>query len=246
MGHGVFLFEHQHCLGGQLREASVPPHKEVLADVIQYYEKRLQKCSVELHLGQEVDVGLLEELAVDAVFMATGARAFKLEFPGCGQANVLTAREVLLDTCPVGSQVLVVGGGLVGCETAELLATRGHQVQIVEMLPSLAGEVEQRTRGLLLGRLEKAGVESFTEAKIISLDEKEAIVEVQGVQRKFEADTVVMAVGVRPERDLAKSLTPEKPPCQLIGDCRQARNLLYAVREGCWVVRRELGGLASP
>lgn len=137
-------------------------------------------------------------------------------------------------------------GGLVGCETAELLAGWGRRVQLIDMLPELAGEVEVRTRGLLLDRLRQAGVATITEAAITSLAGDEVTLEVRGEKRKLKADTVILAVGALPERALAESLSAGKLPYHLIGDCQHPRNILHAVHEGCWMVRRELGGLADP
>lgn len=246
LGHRTILCEREMSLGGQLKEASVPPNKEGLAGIIQYYEARLLKSGVELHLGQEVDPLALEKIGADVVILATGAGPLRLEFPGSGQANVVTAREVLLDRCSVGERALVVGGGLVGCETAELLAGWGRRVQLIDMLPELAGEVEVRTRGLLLDRLRQAGVATITEAAITSLAGDEVTLEVRGEKRKLKADIVILAVGALPERALAESLSAGKLPYHLIGDCQRPRNILHAVQEGCWMVRRELGGLADP
>ncbi|MEW5911832.1 MAG: FAD-dependent oxidoreductase [Thermodesulfobacteriota bacterium] len=245
LGHRVVLLEREDRLGGQLQEASVPPHKDGLADIVAYYQARLAKDGVELFLGQAVEPQTLAGLGVEVVFLATGAQPLRLQFPGSDQANVVGAREALLGRCSLGQRVLVVGGGLVGCETAELLAGQGRQVQVVEMLPELAGEVEVRTRGLLLDRLYQAGVTTFTETTIISLQADEATVKVRGQERRLKADTVVLAVGARAERGLWESLSAGERPCHLIGDCLEPRNILHAVHEGCWVVRRELGGLAG-
>ena len=157
-------------LGGQLNEASVPPFKDGLAGVVDYYKSRLDQAGVTPLMGREATTRYWPNWGWNRCSWPLAPSPCASPFP-VRQDNVMTARELLLGPCSVGPRVLVMGGGLVGCETAELLAEKGHQVMVIEMLPQLAGEVEPRTRALLLKRMEQAGVETLVEAKLLALQE---------------------------------------------------------------------------
>jgi pyruvate/2-oxoglutarate dehydrogenase complex dihydrolipoamide dehydrogenase (E3) component len=219
----------------------MPPHKDLLSANIHYYETRLAELDVELHVGEDVTEQSLEEKGLDFIILATGSRPALPPIPGADQPNVATARDVLLDLCPVGETPLVVGGGLVGSETAEFLAERGKTVKLIEMLEELALDVEPRSRLLLLERLERLGVETMTGCKLVSIIQTGAIVEQNGEQLTLETDSVVLAVGSEPNNELERKLRKGGRHVIAVGDCTAPGNIKEAVHQGCWLVYEELG-----
>jgi len=122
-------------LGGHLIEASVPDFKEDLRRLNNWYKTQLRKLGVEIKPETEVTPDLVERENPDEVFVATGSNSIKPDVPGIERSNVVTAMDLLLGREKAGDSAVVIGGGLIGCETALWLAKQGRKVTIVEMLP---------------------------------------------------------------------------------------------------------------
>ncbi len=145
----------------------------------------------------------------------------------------MTAWDVLAARVSVGERVVVVGGGDVGCETAEYLAAQGRRVTILEMLPDVAGELAAWTRRLLVDRLVVADVEILTQTRVVTIGAGRVTYERGGVNGEITpVDSVVLACGVLPRRELADSLRETGVPIYVIGDALKPRNLADAIREG--------------
>jgi pyruvate/2-oxoglutarate dehydrogenase complex dihydrolipoamide dehydrogenase (E3) component len=134
----------------------------------------------------------------------------------------------------------VVGGGLVGCETAEFLADEGKTVRIIEMLDEVAMDVEPRTRILLLERLDRLGVEITTGCKLSSINRDDIVAEAEGREMRIPVDTVVLAVGRRANNELDTKLKEGSWKVYTIGDCRGGANIKEAVHQGFRVICEEL------
>lgn len=240
LAHRVSLYEREDRIGGQLWAASAPPHKALLKTIINYYEARLPQFDIELHLGEDVTEKAFEGKRPDLLILATGCRPIRPPLPGVDQPNVVMARDVLSGLCTVGENVLVVGGGLVGSETAEFLAEQGKKVRLIEELEAVALDVEPRTRVLLLERLNRLGVETMTCCKLQSIANAQAIVEFKGQRLTVPADSVVLAVGSEPNNELELKLRICGCKIKVIGDCRTPGNIKEAVHQGFWTVYEDL------
>ncbi len=235
LGHRVLLYEKEERIGGQLWEASAPPHKDLLRRLIHYYESRLADTRVEVNLGEEFLDRTFKDKSVDAVVLATGSSPIRPSIPGADQPHVVTARDVLLNHPPLGKKVVVVGGGLVGCETAEFLAVEGKTVRLIEMLNDIALDIEPRTRVLLLERLARLGVEKTTGCKVKSIHQDCIQVETEGLKRKIPVDSVVLAVGRKADNELESKLKKAGLKVFAVGDCRGPGNIREAIHQGLQV-----------
>lgn len=239
-GHNVVLREKDRELGGQLRLAAVPPYKAEMRELVRWFETSLKKLGVKVELGQEVTASSIEEMEPDAVIIATGALSFVPTPLIVNLENVVTANDVLAGEVRVGETVVVVGGGLVGCETADLLSDRGKKVVVVEMLRDL-GMLLDKVKGmnemLLLRRLCEKGVQIIINAKVERIIRSGVIVTHKGTKKTIEADTIVLATGVRENKELNEKLRTKTPTYQ-IGDCKKTRKLINAIQEGFIVARK--------
>lgn len=231
-GHRVTLCEKEGRLGGQLLTARLPPHKDEISALIGSLVARTQKAGVEIRLGTEVNFGIVEQAKPDAVVMATGARPIIPHMPGARGNNVVTAVEVLTGQKEVGETAIVIGGGMVGCETAEFLAQQGKKVSIVEMLPRIGNDIVATNRPFTLARLRKAGIRMDTNARVEEITNKGVRVSRDGVSDFLGGDTVVLAVGFTANNELAQKLEGRVAALYSVGDCVQARMIREAIEKG--------------
>ncbi|MDI3500957.1 MAG: hypothetical protein PWP22_728 [Thermoanaerobacter sp.] len=232
-GHEVILYEKQTDLGGQMRIAAVPPYKGEINDLANYLINQVKKSGIAIVKGKEADMKTIQEVKPDVVILATGSEPIIPEIPGANQKNVVTAHDVLKNAVIVGKKVVVIGGGLVGCETAEFLADQDKEVTVVEMLDDIAIDVGALTRVLLLNRMAEKKITVLTKSKVREISGDKVIIESKsGTQEITGIDTVVMAVGSKPKNDLLKSIEEENIPVYAIGDCIKPRKFIDAIHEG--------------
>ncbi|EFK05285.1 putative NADH oxidase [delta proteobacterium NaphS2] len=234
-GHDVILYEKLDRLGGHLMEASMAEHKKDIRPLIGWLSSQIKKGGVEVVLGKEVTLDLVTEISPDVVIVAVGATILIPEIPGINESIAVSALDVLTGKADVGNRVVVAGGGLVGCDVAAFLAEKGKEVAIVEMLPEIAQEVEifAGSRNALLRVLGQEGVVSHTNTTIEEITGKGVIVsDTEGERRTINADTVVIALGLKPETGLYKGLKGKVPEVYAIGDCLAPRKIGNAMNEG--------------
>ena len=234
-GHQVVLFEKTEKLGGggQFKLACIPPHKEELYYIPEYYERELTEMkNIKLHFNTEASAETVMGEQPDAVIIATGSNADSNHFPGAENPGVMSYQNALLEEKITAEQVAVVGGGSVGCETAHHLLKRGAQVTILEMLPRLAHEVNHATRNCLIKELTREGAEMICGARVTSLSGNTVTYNIDGKEVKKEADTVVLALGARPANQIYFQLSDTVWDLHLIGDAREPRQIMHAVSEG--------------
>lgn len=193
----------------------------------------MAKTGVEVTYGVEVTARTIEELQPDVVVLATGAEPIIPSWVETTNNNVVTAAAVLAGEANVGKQAAILGGGMVGCETADYLAERGRRVTIFEQLPDVARDVGPDTRYFLLQRLRDRAVNIITSAKI-ELVAEGCIRYVcnNEVKEAGGFDTIVVALGSRPEQDLRQVLESKGIEHFVIGDAVEARTALEAMAEG--------------
>ncbi len=231
-GHQVTLCEKGNRLGGQLNLASVTPSREELGKIVEYLSVQLKKLGVKVQLDEEVTPSLVAKLKPDVVILATGAEPIVPSIPGVDLPNVFQAWDVLAGRGVAGKNVVVVGGGGVGCYTAHYLMARDKKVALLEMLDKTAKDVGISNRWIIRNNLQKGGVETFTSTKVERISEKEVIAMKNGERLTLPADSVVLAVGSKPNKSLAEAIREKFPEIYEIGDCVEPRKALQAIHEG--------------
>jgi NADPH-dependent 2,4-dienoyl-CoA reductase/sulfur reductase-like enzyme len=232
-GHKVTLFEKGPALGGQLNIAALPPHKADIAPWTRYLAGQMAKTGVQVKLNSEVTLGALASLKPDAVVVATGGIPAKLDIPGIEKPNVVTADDVLSGKKEAGQKVVIIGGGTVGCETADYLAEKGKQVTVVEILKRAASDMYVMVRRRLMDDLRSRKVVLLTSACCEAiLDGSVLVTTGDGKRENIPADTVIIAVGYKPNNSLVEALKGQAPEIYCIGDASKPRRIYEAVKEG--------------
>jgi 2,4-dienoyl-CoA reductase-like NADH-dependent reductase (Old Yellow Enzyme family)/thioredoxin reductase len=238
-GHRVVLYEREGRLGGQLRLAARPPHKEGFQDVIRHLELMARRAGVELRTGTSATAEMVRDARPDAVVLATGGVPFSIDFPGLDRARWMLAADLLEGTAAVETETaFVIGGGLVGLETADFLAGQGKRVTVVEMLEGVGADMDPLARALLTRRLVQHGAEIHTGTTVLRLTEAAVVARHGEREVTLPYETVVMAVGVRSNREVPDALAGSGLEMHVIGDALEPRKALEAVREGFEVGRR--------
>jgi len=238
-GHQVTLFEKRDRLGGNLLLAAVPSYKWELSNLTNYLETRLKASGAQIRLNQEVSEKTIAEGKPEVVIVATGATPLIPDIPGVNGGNVVTALQVLGGERGVGERVVIVGGGMIGCETAEYLADKGKRVIILEMLERIGADIGMTTRWVIMQRLRSARIAMETRAKVEEITDKGVVVSRNGFAEFFAADSVVLAVGLVPQNELARRLEGRVTECYSIGDCTEAQRIVQAI-EGGFRIAREI------
>lgn len=229
-GHEPELFEMTQRLGGNLIPGGTPEFKEDDLALARWYETTLKKLGVKTHFGIKVNKEDVLAGSYDCVIIATGSvpKVFSLG----DEARVYTASQVLLGEKDCKNKTVVLGGGLVGCETALWLAMHGRQVTIVEAMDKLMavnGPLCHANKDLLERLVPYNGVEVITRAKARSFENGVLTVDKDGECVQVACDSVVLAVGYEENNSLYHELEFEVPQLYLLGDARKVSNIMYAI-----------------
>ena len=235
-GHQVTLFEKETRLGGQLNVASVPPYKEDIAAFINYMIRRVEKAGVNIRLNTEGTAELIMAEKPDAVVIAAGGVHAVPEIPGIDGPNVVRAVDVLSGKAETGKNVVVIGGGMVGCEAGHYLAEKGKNVTIVEAIKRLAADMLPLVRRRRMDGLREKEVATLTSTTCEEIKPDGVVITTaDGQKETLPADTVVLAAGFKPNDALFKALDGKVPEIYNIGDSAQVRHILGATGDGCQV-----------
>ncbi len=247
-GHEVTLYEKEEKLGGQVKLASVPPFMQELGQLIKHLSTRVQKAGVQVELGKAVTPELIDELKPDVAIVATGATPLVPEtIPGIDRDTVVTAWEVLAGhEASKARRVLVVGGGLTGCETADFLAlptdnmaAAPTEVTLLEMREDIALDSMAEPRHLLLDRLREKRVHIIARANVKEILEDGVVFERDGQEETLRGfEYVILAMGVKPVDNLSRELEGKVPEVYVIGDATQPRRALEATAAGAEIGRK--------
>ena len=234
-GHKVTLYEKDGYLGGQTKLTSIPPGKEVYREVAGSRIQAIKKLGVDIHCGQRLTADVVRQIKPDVLIIATGSEPAVPNIPGVNGENVMSARKALCFP-EVGENVLVIGGGLVGCETADYLAGQGKKVTIVEMLKYTAHDIGPAARFFLRKRLKEKQVKILTQATVKSIDGGIVTIDSPaGEQKLGPFDTVVLAAGATAVNDLEAQVKGLVPEVYVIGDAAKPGKILAAVEKGAEV-----------
>ncbi len=228
-GHNVEIWEKNSYIGGALYLASVPPGKEKLKWLIEYYQYMIQKLGIVLKLGHTANIKEIEQYNPDALIMAYGSKCLVPPIKGIHNPNSITFRDVLTKKVMIsGKKVVVGGGGLVGCETALYLAELDNKVTIAEMLPEIATGTETLSRNYLLRELKEHKVEILTNAPVNEIGSDFVKL---GNGDTIPADYFVIAFGGKPDHSLYNEVR-KYFETYIVGDAVKTRKIIDAVREG--------------
>ncbi len=230
--HRVTLYEKKPHLGGQMVLASTPPRKKMLWRSIEWLIHEIKREGVEIQLETEATAETVLGKSPDVVIIAAGAKPV-IRTP-CLDTEVLTAWEVLAGK-KVGRQVVILGGGMVGIETAEFLQEKGCEVTVLtsrEGLDQLATDMEGTTRALLLERLPAMKIQIRFSAKGLKISGNRVHFTSGEKEEWLDADSFVIAQGAEPNRSLGEALKEKVPQVLLIGDCAEPRSAKEAFHEG--------------
>jgi 2,4-dienoyl-CoA reductase-like NADH-dependent reductase (Old Yellow Enzyme family)/thioredoxin reductase len=230
-GHDVELWEREKQMGGQARLMHIAPFKEEMSEALRYLNHRLEKSGVKMRSGHETEISEIVQLEPDVAIVATGSHPGRLSIPGIDSAVVVDAREVYEKRSVAGRKIVVIGGGDIGCETADWLATSEREITVVEILPTVLGRMKKIPRERLLKRLSEKGVNILTETQAISI-EKEGVRLKKADEDSFviEADRVILAVQAEPKKGLVKSLEGKIKEVIAVGDAAAPGDLGSALR----------------
>ncbi|WP_373163937.1 FAD-dependent oxidoreductase [Agathobaculum sp. Marseille-P7918] len=232
-GHDVTLFEKSDKLGGTWLIAALPLYKSELLTFVGWQKHELAKLHVKIELNTELTKEMIAQHQPDEVIVATGCKPFIPNIPGHDMPHVVQANDVLQQNVRCGKNVVVLGGGSVGVETAEYIAWFGSNVTIVEMREDILIGCERETMLMLRQGIKENGIQVYTDSKVCEIGEGTVTLERKGKKIVLEeVDHVVVAAGSKPVNTLEAEVKELGIPVRVIGDSKQVRNGLHAILEG--------------
>lgn len=232
-GHKVDLYEKTDKIGGQIHLAAVPPRKNEILRSIEYYEKILPAMGVALHLNTECTKELMN--AADAVIVAVGAHDMILPISGADSKNVVSSWDVLSGKAQISGHCAIIGGGLVGTETAEYVLAKGCQASIIEMMDKIANGESDTILPIITADFAAHGVKQYVNTKVNSIiNDGKTILATDTKEEKeitIDCDTIIMAVGSKKNVIDTEGVTV---PVYYAGDCSGERtaSIAEAIRTG--------------
>ena len=261
-GHDVTLYEKDTRLGGQINLIEVVPGKKIFQEAVRSFMGRLEVSGVRVKLNTSLTANMIEEDRPDVTVVASGAVPVMVTLEGAGRPNVVNAWDVINgNVSDIGKHVVIVGGSATGCETAllvanlaipdsevagfllfhdadererisDLLHNTGRKITVIDQLNRLAANVGPSTRWSLLKSLGLLGVDQRPGTRLVRITENSVIVEGDSGQDSIPADTVIIAVGSRSVDSLSQEIHPDMSEVIIIGDAKEPRKIIDAVREG--------------
>jgi 2,4-dienoyl-CoA reductase (NADPH2) len=254
-GHHVTLFEKEPMLGGAMNLAAVVKgiDREDLLSIIEYLKTQITKAGVDIRLGKEANKAAIEELKPDVIIVAVGGVHSIPDVPGINNKNVLTSEalhhqlknylkltgarlmtKLVTKYLPVGKRVLVMGGNIQGCQTAEFLVKRGRKVTVVETGPEIGeGLLQTLMKAQLLDWLDKKDVEMLAGVKYEEITDRGLTITTKdGKKKTIEVDTILTSLPLKPNTALYDSLNGAAAEVYSVGDCKQNGLIVDAIAEG--------------
>ncbi|MDY6935458.1 MAG: FAD-dependent oxidoreductase [Spirochaetota bacterium] len=230
-GHFVTIYEKDTKLGGMLNLSFIPPHKGELRSIIDYYTLQMDRLQVRIKLGTPFTIKELNQANPDVVILATGARSIIPDIPGIRDHKVLTALDALRGNSIEGKRVLVIGGGMIGLETAEFLAENGKEVTIIE-ISTLARDVGPTNRGVMISRLRRK-VRILTHTEVVEIEGDGVIALVRNNKKeKIMTDAILIASGLESRDELGKIISTKGVESYSVGSCREPGQIAQVIADG--------------
>lgn len=240
-GHKVIIAEQDSELGGLFRLAGVAPRKEETIEAVRARAGHVMRSGVEVKLNTKVDEAVIDEVSPDVVVFATGGLPVTLPVSGADSAKVIGYKDILTGkVAKPGGKVVVVGGGLVGCEVAEYVAEAGANVTIVEMGKAIAADAGATRAAFIEEAIDKANITCVTRAKVIEIGETGVTVEKRKGNEEIAADWVIMAVGSKPipQVDLISYCESKGISAYLTGDAKKIGFAIDAIADAAELARK--------
>jgi len=228
-GHCVTLYEQSNILGGNVVPGCNPPNKSEMFALVDYFAAMLKKDGVTVKFNTKVDLDMINSENPDIVVVATGSAPIIPDIPGVDKAYVFTAEKVLMNPEIVGDNVVVIGGGSVGIETAELLSDLQRKVSVVEMTREILSDMAPLLKAGLMARIAGSHIKVMTHEKVLEIKNHEVITD----KRSFDGvDSIILAVGYESDNALVNALKDSQIHYTIIGDAVKPRKIFEAVKEG--------------
>ncbi len=230
-GHKAILFEREGSLGGQLRLAWKAPFKDEVGEILRYLEHSLGKTSIKIIFGTTATEKEVLSQEPDVVIIALGSKPILPNIPGADLPFVFDVRAVYEKPLELGLNVIIVGAGDIGCETADLLSEQARNVTIVELLDEPLKRMNDLPKAELLGRLKKKWVQILTSMEVMAIEKGHVIVASKdGIKKKLTADSVIFSVGSGRVDFLYGALKDSVKEVYVVGDAKEPGNLGAALR----------------
>lgn len=233
-GHIVELWEREGRLGGNLNAAGAPSFKKDIINYVTYLEHRINQSGVKVIMGKNACLENIRAGSYDHVILASGATSKTIPLKGKEHVDVFTSLDYLNGSRKPGKHVVILGGGLVGCETAISAAETCKEVTILETLPRIlmTGQEARNNSLKLHSMLRERGIRIECNAQVQEVTQ-EGITFIQtGRQHTIQCDTIILSVGFSPNNELERQLNGASIPVSVVGDALSPRKVLHAVREG--------------
>lgn len=232
-GHDVSLYEKSSKLGGNMRMAAYPPGKGDISNMIRRYIVKCEKSGVALNTDQDITLDDIKKENPDTIIVATGAKTLILPIEGIQDPAIIHGIDILEGTRAAGKKVLVVGGGMVGCETAAFLGERGHDVTVIEFRDTVGADVISEHRKYLMKDFEEYNIDEITSAKVGKFYPDGVQYETpDGEKHELRGfDSVVLSMGFRNYNPFAEELENLGKEVYVLGDAIKARRAIDATRE---------------
>ena len=239
-GHDVTLFEATDTLGGQMRLAAYPPGKGDITNMVRSYVAKCEQYGVKIRMNTNVTPELITAESPDVVVIATGATPLILPIPGINESGLINAVDLLDGKESCGKKVLVVGGGMVGCETAAFLGEQEHEVTVIELRDKVGADVISEHRKFLMSDFDEYKIQSVTSAKVAKFfEDGVSYTLADGSEHRLEGfDSVVLAMGARAYDPLSEEVKKVVKETYVIGDAVRARRALDATNEALEVAMK--------
>ena len=234
-GHKVTLLEASNELGGHFIEATEPRFKTAARGVLNWQKVQLEKSNVDVRMNTKATKEVVEALHPEALIIAVGSEYIVPNILGI--ENTITAKEAIMNPDAITGKVVVVGGGLVGTETALMLGQAGKDVTIIEMRNAIALEDEPLSQIALNTELAAANVKILVNAKVKEIAKGKVIYDNEGT-KEIEADTVIAALGLKARTDVVEELKLDGVETHVIGDAVRGRKLANCTAEAWLAVKR--------
>lgn len=231
-GHNVTLYEKDEELGGQMNLATKPPGKDKIQWFIDHIKQEIKEQDINIKTGTEANQKTIKNEDPDSVILATGAKPIEPDILK-NDEEVIQAWDVLEQEMDIKNQeVLVIGGGQVGCDVSEYLLEKDNQVTILEMLGDIALDMEAITRFDMLQRFAEKNIEWETNTKVTEINGETVKAKKEGEEKTYTADKVILALGSQPQNQLTNELLKEDLDVYVVGDAKEPEKIYEAVKEG--------------
>lgn len=241
-GHSVALYEQKDRLGGHLVAGSVPEFKKDIRKLLKWYQRQLKKLDVSIHTSSPVTFDMIDAKTPDEIIFATGSKPIIPPIEGIENPKVAHCIDVLNDSDLLGKNVVIIGGGLVGCEIALWALEKGSSLTLIERLPGLMASgpaVSKENKQMTIDLLAVNGVKVMLNTTVTQVQEDELVlIDNQFIQSKLPYDTLVIAAGMQKEEKLFLEAEKRFKRVRRIGDCLNVRNIQGAIWDAHEVARR--------